>query len=170
MPSGTSPSTCLSSNRISPLVGLLRPASTSSIVLFPQPEGPTTEKNWFCGSSRSIGPSAWIAPYERVTPDITTLGPLRFADDSSMRSPVIAEADHAGIGWPAAALIVATRGQLRGRSGGRNDSLIIVFRFASPSHSPCSFMASSQKLRPATSMSPRLQYLTVCNDLMAEAA
>ena len=42
-PSGTRPSSGRPSNSISPLVGGDSPASTSSSVDFPQPDGPITE-------------------------------------------------------------------------------------------------------------------------------
>ena len=58
MPSGTWPATGLFSKVTLPVVGALSPASTSSSVDLPPPEGPTPEKNSPRAMSRSIGPSA----------------------------------------------------------------------------------------------------------------
>src|ERR1700722_19009913 len=58
MPSGTWPASSLPSNVAWPDVTLVSPASTSSSVDFPQPEGPTTVKSSPRMTSRSTGPSA----------------------------------------------------------------------------------------------------------------
>ena len=61
-PSGTVPCTAWPSNRIVPAEGGFSPASTSSRVDLPQPDGPTTAKNSPRARSRSIGPSACSPP------------------------------------------------------------------------------------------------------------
>src|ERR1700742_292402 len=58
IPSGTSPCSSLPSKRTLPLVGRTSPATTSSKVDLPQPEGPTIEKNSPHLMSRLTGPSA----------------------------------------------------------------------------------------------------------------
>src|SRR4029079_2341766 len=58
MPSGTLSPIAWPSNSISPSVGAVRPAISSSSVDFPQPDGPTTAKNSPLRISMSIGPSA----------------------------------------------------------------------------------------------------------------
>src|SRR3954470_592521 len=58
-PSGTRPATARPSKVTVPEDGLASPAMTSRSVDFPQPEGPTTEKNSPWRNSRSRGPNAW---------------------------------------------------------------------------------------------------------------
>src|SRR6185369_7776350 len=59
MPSGMSPAIGLPSNSIVPELARVRPASTSSRVDLPQPDGPTTAKNSPRRRSMSIGPRAF---------------------------------------------------------------------------------------------------------------
>jgi hypothetical protein len=61
-PSTTPPPIGRPSNSTSPRVGRASPASNSSKVDFPQPDGPTTEKNSPLRNCRSIGPTAWTGP------------------------------------------------------------------------------------------------------------
>src|SRR6185437_12002719 len=58
IPSGTLSPIARPSNSISPSVGAVRPAISSSRVDFPQPDGPTTAKNSPFRISMSIGPRA----------------------------------------------------------------------------------------------------------------
>ncbi len=62
-PSGTSPRTGLPSNSTVPADGTERPASTSSKVDLPQPDGPTTLKNSPARKSKEIRPSAWTSAW-----------------------------------------------------------------------------------------------------------
>jgi len=60
------PSTRRPSTRISPLVRESRPASMSSSVLLPQPDGPTSETKAPGAMARSMGSSALTSPaFER---------------------------------------------------------------------------------------------------------
>src|SRR5712691_7986878 len=68
-PAGTSSPTGLPSKLTVPSVGAVRPASVSSSVVLPQPDGPTMVTNSPAARSRSSGPSAWTRPL----PDSKTL-------------------------------------------------------------------------------------------------
>src|SRR5215207_908414 len=46
-----------------PLAGASRPAMTCSVVVLPQPDGPSRVRNSPCSTARSIGPTAVASPY-----------------------------------------------------------------------------------------------------------
>src|SRR4051812_19732362 len=60
--------------RISPTVGCSRPAIIRSVVVFPQPDGPSSAKNEPCGMVRS-------------RPSTAVNGPNRLVSERSTRSP-----------------------------------------------------------------------------------
>src|SRR5438128_942587 len=87
-PAGTSSPTGLPSKLTVPSVGAVRPASVSSSVVLPQPDGPTMVTNSPAARSRSSGPSAWTRPLPDSKTLLTPLSRARTcampAADSSM--------------------------------------------------------------------------------------
>src|SRR6266536_1568610 len=81
IPAGTRSPTTLPSNVTVPALGTVRPASVSSSVVLPHPDGPTMVTNSPAARSRSSGPSAWTGP-SRVSK--TLLTPLSRARSSGM--------------------------------------------------------------------------------------
>ena len=61
-------------SRTRPSVGSSKPATMRSVVVFPQPDGPSIVKNWPRGMSSSISRTAVKSPKRLVTPSSRTLG------------------------------------------------------------------------------------------------
>ena len=72
--SGGSGEMSLPSRRIRPSVGSSNPASIRSSVVFPQPDGPSSAKNWLRMTSRLTPSTARTRPKVLTTPSILRIG------------------------------------------------------------------------------------------------
>ena len=70
--------------RTSPVSGASNPATIRSMVVLPQPDGPSTASISPGGMDRLSGWSAWMAPKRRLTPRNSSAAPVTEAAWSQM--------------------------------------------------------------------------------------